>query len=173
MEILDIYDENRMFTGKTMNRDKGKIALKYGEYVIQVKCWILNKENKILLTQRRKDKYNGGMWEPTGGLAISGETSIEAIKRELFEEIGIKVEENSLKLIDSYRDDHFFRDVYLIKDNITLDSIKFNDGEVADAKYVTIHEFKEMLLNNEINSWNESFIQLYENVKNNNKNGVK
>ena len=34
--------------------------------------------------------------------------------------------------------------------NITLDNIKFNDGEVADAKYVTIAEFKNMLKNNEI-----------------------
>ena len=164
MEILDIYDENRMFTGKTMNREKGKIALKDGEYIIQVKCWILNKENKILLTQRRKDKYNGGMWEPTGGLAISGETSIQAIRRELFEEIGIKVEENSLKLIDSYRDDHFLRDVYLIKDNITLDNIKFIDGEVADAKYVTIDEFKEMLNENKINEWNRDFIETYKSL---------
>lgn len=168
MEILDIYNENRIFTGRTMDRNEGTIALKYGEYVIQVKCWILNKENKILLTQRKKDKYNGGMWEPTGGLAVSGETSIQSIKREVYEEIGLMVQEKELKLIDSYRDDHFFRDVYLIKDNITLDNIKFNDGEVADAKYVTIAEFKNMLKNNEINSWNENFIQLYENVKNTN-----
>lgn len=168
MEILDIYNENRIFTGRTMDRNEGKIVLKDGEYVIQVKCWILNKENKILLTQRKKDKYNGGMWEPTGGLVVSGETSIQAIKRELYEEIGLMVQEKELKLIDSYRDDHFFRDVYLIKDNITLDNIKFNDGEVADAKYVTIAEFKSMLNNNEINNWNESFIQLYENVKNTN-----
>lgn len=39
-----------------------------------------------MLTQRRKDKYNGGMWEPTGGLVTTGETSIEAIKREVFED---------------------------------------------------------------------------------------
>lgn len=166
MEILDIYDENRIFTGKTMNREKGKIALKDGEYVIQVKCWILNNENKILLTQRKVDKYNGGMWEPTGGLAISGETSKQAIIRELFEEIGLKVNEDTIDLIDCYRDDHFFRDVYLIKDNITLDNIKFNDGEVSDAKYVTIDEFKEMLQSHEINSWNESFIHIYEDVIN-------
>ena len=166
MEVLDIYDKNKQLTGKTMNRSQGKVALLDGEYVIQVKCWILNKENKILLTQRKKDKYNGGMWEPTGGLVTTGETSIEAIKRELFEEIGITVQEKKLKLIDSYRENHFFRDVYLIKDNITLDSIKFNDGEVADAKYVTIEEFKEMLENNEINSWNESFIHIYEDVIN-------
>lgn len=121
-----------------------------------------------MLTQRRKDKYNGGMWEPTGGLVTTGETSIEAIKRELFEEIGIKVKDDSIRLIDSYRDEHFFRDVYLIKDNITLNSIKFNDGEVADAKYVTIEEFKEMLQKNEINSWNESFIKLYRKMINDN-----
>ena len=164
MEILDIYDENRIFTGKTMNRERGKIALKDGEYVIQVKCWILNKENKILLTQRKADKYNGGMWEPTGGLAISGETSKQAITRELFEEIGLKVNEDTIDLIDSYRDDHFFRDVYLIRDNVLLENIKFNDGEVADAKYVTIEEFKEMLQNHQINRWNENFILIYKDI---------
>lgn len=165
MEVLDIYNENRIFTGRIMDRNDGIIALKDGEYVIQVKCWILNEENKILLTQRRKDKYNGGMWEPTGGLAVSGETSIQAIIRELYEEIGLLVQEKKLKLIDSYRDNHFFRDVYIIKDNnITLDNIKFNDGEVSDAKYVTITEFKNMLNNNEINSWNENFILFYENI---------
>ena len=147
-----------------MNRERGKIALKDGEYVIQVKCWILNKENKILLTQRKADKYNGGMWEPTGGLAISGETSKQAITRELFEEIGLKVNEDTIDLIDSYRDDHFFRDVYLIRDNVLLENIKFNDGEVADAKYVTIEEFKEMLQNHQINRWNENFILIYKDI---------
>lgn len=166
MEKLDIYDKNRKFTGKTMNRNEGKVELKEGEYVIQVKCWIVNEENKVLLTQRRKDKYNGGMWEPTGGLAISGETSIQAIKRELYEEIGLKMQENNLKLIDSERDERFFRDVYLIRDNISLNHIKFIDGEVIDAKYVTIDEFKNMLENNEISIWNESFIQIYKKVIN-------
>lgn len=64
MEILDIYDGNRIFTGKRIERNKGRVELKEGEYLIQVKCW-------ILLTQRRRDKYNGGIWEPTGGLAVS------------------------------------------------------------------------------------------------------
>ena len=94
MEILDIYDENRKLTGKTAYRKLGKFTLQQGEYVVLVKCWILNNENKILLTQRRKDKFNGGMWESTGGLAVSGETSIKAIKRELNEEIGLKIQDD-------------------------------------------------------------------------------
>ena len=162
MEVLDIYDENREFTGKTIERNKGKIELKEGEYVLHVKCWIINKDNKVLLTQRRKDKYNGGMWEPTGGLAISGETSIQAIKRELYEEIGLEIKENTLELIDSHRDDRFFRDIYLIKADLKLENIKFNDREVINAKFVTIEEFKDMIKNNKINSWNKNFIQIYE-----------
>lgn len=164
MEVLDIYDKNRQLTGKTMNRSQGKVALLDGEYVIQVKCWILNEENKVLLTQRRKDKYNGGMWEPTGGLVTTGETSIEAIKRELFEEIGIKVSNKDLELIKSFMDEHFFRDVYLIRNNIKIHDLKFADREVVDAKYVTIDVFEKMLNEEQINEWNRDFIEIYKNL---------
>lgn len=136
-----------------------------GEYVIQVKCWILNNKNEILLTQRRKDKYNGGMWEPTGGLVSSGEKSIDAIKRELYEEIGIKVSDKNIEIIKSLRDEHFFRDIYLIKNNIIIDNLKFIDGEVIDAKYVTIEEFEKMLNENQINEWNRDFIETYNKLK--------
>lgn len=165
MEVLDIYDKNRQLTGKTMNRNQGKIALLDGEYVIQVKCWILNEENKVLLTQRRKDKYNGGMWEPTGGLVSAGEKSIDAIKRELYEEIGIKVNEEDFELIKSFMDEHFFRDIYLISSNVKIHDLKFIDGEVIDAKYVTIDEFEKMLNEKQINEWNRDFIEIYKNYK--------
>lgn len=164
MEVLDIYDKNRQLTGKTMNRNQGKIVLSEGEYVIQVKCWILNEENKVLLTQRRKDKYNGGMWEPTGGLVTSGEISIQAIKRELYEEIGINVIDKDIKLIKSFRDEHFFRDIYLIRSNIPINDLRFMDKEVINAKYVTIEEFGKMLNNNQINEWNREFIETYNNL---------
>ena len=164
MEVLDIYDKNRQLIGKTMNRSQGKVELLDGEYVIQVKCWILNEENKVLLTQRRKDKYNGGMWEPTGGLVTSGETSIQAIKRELYEEIGIKVSDKDLELIKSFMDEHFFRDVYLIRNNIKIHDLKFVDREVVDAKYVTIDEFEKMLNEEQINKWNRDFIETYKNL---------
>ena len=55
---------------------------------------------------------------------------------------------------------------YLIKDNISLKDLKFTDGEVINAKYVTIDEFKNMLEENEINKWNESFIDIYKKVIN-------
>jgi mutator protein MutT len=161
MEKIDIYDENREYTGKTVIRNNGKIDLQKGEYIIGVKCWIVNDRKEVLLTQRRKDKLHGGTWEPTGGLVISGETSIEAIKRELGEEIGLDVEESKIQLIYKDKEDNFFKDVYIIRDDIPIDAIKFNDGEVIDAKYVAIDEFKQMFENGEINKWNESFLEIY------------
>ena len=164
MEKIDIYDKNRRLTGKIVTRNKGKIDLKDGEYILLVKCWILNNNNEILLTQRRMDKYNGGMWEPTGGLASSGETSIQAIKRELLEEIGLDIQESKLQIVDKKIEKSCFKDVYLIKDDIKLAELKFNDGEVINAKYVTIDEFKQMINKKEINKWNESFLETYEKI---------
>ena len=137
---------------------------KYGGtcYIDGIYYKLNNGDKTAAVTKSPKDKYNGGMWEPTGGLAISGETSIQAIKSELYEEIGLEIKENTLELIDSHRDDRFFRDIYLIKADLKLENIKFNDREVINAKFVTIDEFKDMIKNNEINSWNESFIQIYE-----------
>ena len=164
MEKIDIYDKNRKYTGKTIIRNNGKIDLQQGEYIIVVKCWIINEKNEVLLTQRRQDKLNGGTWEPTGGMVISGETSIEAIKRELNEEIGLNIENRNIQLIDKDKEEHCFRDMYIIKDSIPLNEIHFNDGEVTDAKYVSIDEFRHMIETNEISKWNESFLELYKKI---------
>lgn len=53
----------------------------------------------------------------------------------------------------------------MIKNNITIDNLKFIDGEVIDAKYVTIEEFEKMLNENQINEWNRDFIETYNKLK--------
>ena len=97
-EKLDVYNIDKKRTGKVIERKQG-ITLNNGEYIISVQCWIVNSEGKILLTQRNLNKNNGGKWEPTGGLVVSGETSKQGIKRELKEEIGVDIEEDKIRLI--------------------------------------------------------------------------
>ena len=167
MELIDIYDSNKNLTGKIIERTRNA-KLKDDEYFLYVQCWILNSKREILLTQRKKDKLHGGMWEPTGGCVISGETSIEGIKRELHEEIGIEVSSKDLILRETIKEErkyrNCFRDIYIIQKDIDLNDLKFNDGEVVNAKFVTIDEFKDMLDRKEVNEWLKRFIEIYKNI---------
>ncbi len=99
------------------------------------------------------------MWEPTSGLVQSGENSIQGIKRELKEEIGVTIDDNDLKLLKTVKESHTFRDIYIINKEILIETIKFNDGEVVGAKYVTIEELNQMIDSGEAFEWLRWFIE--------------
>lgn len=58
----------------------------------------------------------------------------------------------------------FLRDIYLVNKEISLENIKFSNGEVIDAKYVTINEFNNMIKNGETHEWLEYFNELYKKI---------
>lgn len=147
-ELVDVYDKNRNITGKIVKR-KDINLLNDSEYIITVHCFIINSLNQILLTQRSLTKNRGGKWEETHGGLKSGEISILGIQRELKEEIGIDIKASELKLVKTLKRKNKFRDIYILKKDIPLDSIKYNDGEVMDCKYVTLEQLKIMIENNE------------------------
>jgi len=164
MELLDVYNKDKQKIGKIVERGSG-IKLKEDEYFLYVQCCILNNENKILITRRDFAKPYGGRWETTGGCVSSGETSLQGIQRELGEEIGVFVQENELNLIKTIETNeenlNCFRDVYFVKKDIDLNDLKFQEGEVIDAKYVTIEQLNEMISNDEVCEWLEFLKEEY------------
>ena len=50
-EKLDIYDENRIKTGKIIERKEG-ISLEKNELVLAVQCWIINSKGEFLFQKR-------------------------------------------------------------------------------------------------------------------------
>ena len=66
---------------------------------------IYDADGRILLAQRPPGKPMAGLWEFPGGKIDTGETPEKALVRELFEELGMIVEEKDLKPITfaSYR----------------------------------------------------------------------
>jgi 8-oxo-dGTP diphosphatase len=52
---------------------------------------ILGGDGRILITQRRADQALGGHWEFPGGKVEPGEAPVDALVRELREEIGVTV----------------------------------------------------------------------------------
>lgn len=68
---------------------------------ISVVCAILHdlKSNKVLITQRQKHQHLSGFWEFPGGKIESNETHFQALQREIFEEVGLKI--HSAKFLKS------------------------------------------------------------------------
>ena len=167
IERLDIYDNEKKKTGKIIERKEG-LRLGEEEYILAVQCWIINKKREILLTQRKFDKGYGGMWEPTGGLVISGENSIQGVKRELQEEIGLNISKEDLFLvkekIEKDENCNTFRDVYIVKKDIRLNELQFNDGEVINAQYVTVEKLSHMIDQGESFEWLRYFIHIYKTI---------
>lgn len=63
---------------------------------IEVAAGVVFKNNRLLITRRKKDDYLGGLWEFPGGKRKPGETFEECLKRELMEELGIEVKVGEL-----------------------------------------------------------------------------
>jgi ADP-ribose pyrophosphatase YjhB (NUDIX family) len=63
-----------------------------------VGCILINNKNEMLLQKRTYD-YHGGIWTTFGGSIKRYEDSADAIDRELFEELGIKIYSRYYKTI--------------------------------------------------------------------------
>lgn len=144
-ELMDVYNEKRKKKKNKIIKRKDIDNLNKNEFTIVVHCWIINSKKEILLTQRSMKAGRGGMWEDTHGGLRAGETSLDGMKRELKEELGIVINDNELILVKTLKRDNVFRDIYIIKKDISLETINFCDGEVMNVKYVSIEEFKTII----------------------------
>ena len=150
-ELWDIYDVNKNKLGRTAERDV--YQFKEGEYHIVVTGIIMNSENKILISKRAGHKKYGGMWECSSGSILAGETSLEGIIRELKEELGLEFSKKEAIFLKEIRRDKIlpdFKDLWLFRKDVEIDKLTFPDGEVTEAKWVTIQEFIEMVNSKQI-----------------------
>lgn len=143
MELVDLLNNRKELTGETCERN----AVPDGKYRLSIHIWIVNDKNEILIQQRSANRKKfPNMWTNTGGACIAGETSIETVFRELKEELDITPSIDNLELIASYKREKDYVDVWVLKQNINITDLKFNDNEVQDAKWVTVEEWKKLLI---------------------------
>jgi len=148
-ELIDIYDRNRKLTGLTIPRKDS--FLKEGQYMLYVLAIIENLEGKMLITQRAMDKHwAAGWWEVSGGGVSAGETSEEAVVREVAEETGLDVSGLPLDCIYSYenvdlkRGDNYIVDIYRFRFDFSLDEVKVQESEAIGCKLASFEEIKEL-----------------------------
>ena len=142
MELVDVYNERYENTGKS--KERGTTTEK--EYRKACFVWIINSDNKILVQQRLKTReHYPNLWAATSGGVGAGETSLEAIIRELKEEMGISVKEKELTFIGTYKRVNDFVDTYLLEKDIDINDVHIQPEEVQDAKWMSISHFEKLI----------------------------
>ena len=148
VEYMDICDENKQKTGRIADR---RTPLKKGEFMMYVLA-ILERpsDGKMLITRRALDKkWAAGAWEIPGGASMAGESSYEAVVREVQEETGLLVTvcpEDQKKPIYSYmnedpeRGDNYFVDIYHFIFPFEENDVNIQKSEAIDHRFATLDE---------------------------------
>lgn len=158
MEILDLYDENRIKTGKTYIRGE---MMPDDTYRLIVHLLIFDDCGNLLIQKRQKTKSMANLWDITcGGAASSGETSKEAIARELREELGISLDFTNIRPIITANFKYGFDDFYLVRKNIKLSEVILQEEEVADCKRANFDEVMNLMERDRFVRYKKNFIKL-------------
>ena len=149
MELWDIYDKDKKPTGRTMVRND--FTLKDGEYHLTALGVISRPDGKILITKRKMNKcWAPGWWEVSGGGVMAGETSKDAVIRELKEETGLDVSGCGNGYLFTYKrenpgeGDNYFVDVYRFTLDFDESDVHPQESETDGFMLATPDEIKQL-----------------------------
>ena len=147
MEFWDIYDKNKQKTGRTMKRNDWCLA--DDEYHLTVLGVVRRTDGKYLITKRVMTKqWAPGWWEVSGGAAMAGETSKEAVLREVREETGLDVSDWEGGYQFAYhrenpgKGDNYFVDVYRFTGDFTEDDLHIQKEETDGYMLATLEDIQ-------------------------------
>lgn len=146
-ELIDLYNRDRESLCRKV--DRNAYLFQPNEFMMYVLAILENEEGKFLVTRRSLNKkWAAGGWEMPGGGAKSGETSEEAIQREVKEETNLDVQNGQVVYSyfneDETRHDNYFVDIYRFKFDFKLSDVTLNAKESIDCKFVSLEELVTM-----------------------------
>ena len=148
MEFWDIYDINKKPTGRTMKRNDW--YLKDGEYHLTVLGVVARPDGTFLITKRVMTKaWAPGWWEVSGGAAQAGESSYDAVLREVKEETGLDVSGAQGGYLFTYKrenpgeGDNYFVDVYRFVMDVKEEDLHLQEEETYGHMFATLNQIKE------------------------------
>lgn len=169
-ELIDVLDENGMFTGEVLPRDE---IHKKGLWHRAIIVAIVNENNQVLLQQRSEDKEkNAGMWDiSVAGHISAGQDSLSAAAREINEEVsvllGYRTEVKDFRYMYCFRKEEKFSDDFIERQfydffilrttGVDDNTLNFQESEVQAVKFVDLTELQNMIDNKEIVDRNEVY----------------
>ncbi|MBN2546299.1 MAG: NUDIX domain-containing protein [Spirochaetes bacterium] len=161
LEFFDIVDESGSIIAKK-TRKKCHDGSKLLHPVVHVH--IINSKKMILLQKRALSKeIQPGKWDTSvGGHIQSGETVINAILRESFEETGIKINPDNLIFVKKYIfESDIERELVYTHVYYSDEKVKFQKSEIDEVNFFTKNEVIRLINENKTTpNFNEEFLIL-------------
>ena len=130
-EFFDVLTEEGEYVGRVESREN---CHKYGLWHKAVALYIVNSKNQVLLQKRSANKKLWpNLWDITaGGHVLAGEIGVQAIIREIEEELGIKIEKNDILFIGAATSinekgdiiNKHFNEYYIVNKDIDISKLK-------------------------------------------------
>ena len=169
MEMVDLYDENRLPLGRTAERyaPKGE-----GEYRVVVHICVFDSRGRLLIQQRSREK---AVWPEAwdvsaAGGVDAGETSRQAAEREFLrmsrglgdvykrQELGVALDLTGVRPSCTVNFDGGFDDFFLVERDLGLEELTLQKEEVARARWAELPEILDMVDRGEFIDYPKSFL---------------
>jgi isopentenyl-diphosphate delta-isomerase len=151
MELIDVLD----FAGHPTGLTKPKKEIhRDGDWHRAAHLWLITPDDRVLLQRRALSKESWpGMWDiSVAGHVDAGESAHDAIVRETFEELGLRITPADLTHLGtlryvavlnggSYRENEF-HEVYVVRHELDPAALVLDADEVAEVALVTAEELE-------------------------------
>lgn len=158
-EEFDIYDENRIKTGRKAPK---RTKLSGTDCRVVVHVCIFNSKREMLIQKRQADGRSwSNKWDVSvGGSVQAGETPAEAMTREAKEELGLDLDFSKDRPYLTINFDNGYDDYFLLKKDIDLSKVKFTDGEVQEVRWASESEILKLIEEDAFVKYYPAFISL-------------
>lgn len=158
MELVDLYDENRLPLGRTAERSARKGP---GEYRMVVHVCVFDSRGRLLIQRRTPEKVIfPNLWDVSvGGGVDTGEDSRRGAEREFREELGYPLDLSGLRPSVTVNFDGGFDDFYILIRDLRLEELTLQREEVRDVRWASLEEVLGMLRQGTFIPYPESFLR--------------
>jgi len=145
IELIDVLTAD----GKPAGVRKPKSDVhRDGDWHRAAHIWIIASDGRFLLQRRSPRKENNpNLWDVSAaGHLSAGESAVDAAVRETWEELGLKIAPGELKfaatlkascvLNDGTYHDNEFHEIFVVRRDVDIGSLRLDPEEVAEVKWV-------------------------------------
>ena len=119
------------------------LCLYEGQRIKVCIIWIENNKGEFLVQFTSPEK--GSRFSTTGGHCKYGDTALDTIVAEVYEELGVSLKRDEIQHLNTVKEPYRFVEVFYIKKDLDIDKLKLQKEEVERVEWANPQRIKELI----------------------------